>query len=132
MATADLRGHDPIDWRGTSRPWELRASEPTGPVRQAKGTRAHLPTLEEARSTVLEFGRFQGSTLGQVAEREPTYIDWIASTITRDRDLVVRARVMAADMDQRGIVRQARTSRAGNAPRDPTTRAGSTADRAAG
>ena len=37
---------------------------------------------------MLEFGRFHGATLGEVADREPTYVDWIARTITRDRDLV--------------------------------------------
>ncbi|MBA3851692.1 MAG: hypothetical protein H0X59_04925, partial [Chloroflexi bacterium] len=42
-------------------------------------------------------------TLGEVAQLEPTYIDWIARTITRDRDLVMRARVIRADLDERGV-----------------------------
>ena len=67
-------------------------------------------SLEEARETVLGFGRFHGLTLGEVAEREPTYIDWIASTITRDRDLVMRAKVIASDLDARGVERRARTA----------------------
>ena len=71
-----------------------------------------LPSLDEARATVLGFGRFHGQTLGEVAEREPTYIDWIASTITRDRDLVVRARVIANDLDARGIERRPRMAEA--------------------
>jgi hypothetical protein len=62
---------------------------------------------------VLEFGRFHGATLGEVADREPTYVDWIARTITRDRDLVVRARVVAADLDERGIEREVRANRPG-------------------
>ena len=76
----------------------------------ATGLTPGMPSLEEARSTVLGFGRFHGLTLGEVAEREPTYIDWIASTITRDRDLVMRARVIAGDLDDRGIGRRPRTA----------------------
>jgi hypothetical protein len=45
-----------------------------------------------------------------VAEREPTYIDWIAATITRDRDLVARARVIASDLDAKGVERRPRVS----------------------
>jgi hypothetical protein len=93
---------------------DLRASTPTGPVRRRQSrARAPLPTLDESRDTVLEFGRFHGWTLGQVAQREPTYIDWIASTITRDRDLVVRARIIAADLDERGVERTVRDARPG-------------------
>lgn len=90
---------------------DLRASQPTGPAfRTVDPRRAHLPTLDEARATVLGFGRFHGLTLGEVAEREPTYIDWIAATITRDRDLVMRARVIASDLDAKGIERRPRVS----------------------
>jgi hypothetical protein len=71
-----------------------------------------LPSLAEARATVLGFGRFHGQTLGEVAEKEPTYIDWIASTITRDRDLVMRARVVAHDLDARGVERRPRMAEA--------------------
>jgi hypothetical protein len=93
---------------------DLRASTPTGPVRRRQGrARQPLPTLEASRDTVLEFGRFHGWTLGEVAEREPTYIDWIASTITRDRDLVIRARIIAADLDERGVERAMREARPG-------------------
>ncbi len=88
---------------------DLRASTPTGPVRTRRTQPAPpLPTLEESEATVLEFGRFHGWTLGAIAAREPTYIDWIARTITRDRDLVVRARMIAAELDRRGVVRRAR------------------------
>jgi hypothetical protein len=57
---------------------------------------------------VLEFGRFRGHSLGQVESFEPTYIDWLARTITRDRDLVMAARVIQADMDERGVERRRR------------------------
>ena len=73
----------------------------------------HAPSLEEARGTLLEFGRYHGWTLGDVAEREPTYVDWIARTITRDRDLVMRARVVQADLDERGIERAVRPQHSG-------------------
>jgi len=108
-----LRGHPPID-RRRGNGSELRASTPTGPVRR-RATRpaARIPSLDEALATLLEFGRFHGYTLGDVAELEPTYIDWIARTITRDRDLVVRARVIQADLDERGVERAVRPPRPG-------------------
>jgi len=108
-----LRGHPPAD-RRASGGLDLRASTPTGPVRHSRNPpRIPLPSLEEARRTPLEFGRFHGRTLGEVAELEPTYVDWIAKTITRDRDLVIRARVIQSDMDERGIDRPVRQSHAG-------------------
>ncbi|MEA2622757.1 MAG: DnaJ like chaperone protein [Chloroflexota bacterium] len=108
-----LRAHPPAD-RRAGNGQDLRASTPTGPVRRrTAGTRAHIPSLEESRETMLEFGRFRGRTLAEVAVLEPTYVDWIAKTITRDRDLVVRARVIQSDLDARGIERQVRESRPG-------------------
>jgi curved DNA-binding protein CbpA len=107
-----LRGsQQPRDWRSRGRRRDLRASDPTGPVyRTLEPSRVRSPSLDEARATILGFGRFHGLTLGEVAEREPTYIDWIASTITRDRDLVMRARVIASDLDERGIERRPRAT----------------------
>jgi hypothetical protein len=114
-----LQGHAPMGRNGSAGP-DLRASTPTGPVeRRPSGRAERLPSLSEARETELGFGRFHGFTLGQVADLEPTYIDWIARTITRDRDLVLRARVIAADLDERGIQRDVRPSRPGwGSPRD--------------
>jgi molecular chaperone DnaJ len=88
----------------------LRASTPTGPVSSRPGIPGHMPSLQEARETELSFGKFRGYTLGEVALIEPTYIDWIARTITRDRDVVLNARVVQADLDDRGIERQIRPS----------------------
>jgi curved DNA-binding protein CbpA len=97
LGRSPLRGQPPLDRRRWAHGRDLRASTPTGPVhRSLAGQRAHPPSLEDARSTVLGFGRFHGQTLGQVADRDPGYVEWIASTITRDRDLVIRARVVAA------------------------------------
>jgi hypothetical protein len=108
-----LRGQGPRG-RITDQPNDLRASTPTGPVhRRRSAAQPRVPTLGEARATMLEFGRFHGWTLGDVADHEPTYIDWIARTITRDRDLVVRARIIAADLDERGVERQVRPARPG-------------------
>jgi curved DNA-binding protein CbpA len=117
---APLRGQGPVDRNSRPRDNDLRASTPTGPVHRRKAANTPpLPTLEESRATVLEFGRFHGWTLGDVADREPTYIDWIAKTITRDRDLVVRARLIAADLDERGVERAVRPPRPGfGNPRD--------------
>jgi len=87
---------------------ELRASTPSGPVHRQPGRRPRLPTLREARETELEFGKYRGYTLGEVALLEPTYIDWLAQTITRDDELVRRARVVQADLDRQGVVRRVR------------------------
>ncbi len=101
----------PVDRRAYRRGRDLRASQPTGPaLRSYDAAQVRLPSLAEARATTLGFGRFHGLTLGEVAEREPTYIDWIAATITRDRDLVMRARVIANDLDAKGVERRPRVS----------------------
>ncbi len=106
-----LEGQRPLSARERRMAQEpLRASDPCGPVfTRRTGRRIRMPKLEEARDTVLQFGKFRGHTLGQVEAFEPTYIDWIAGTITRDRDLVMRARVIQADMDERGIERRRRS-----------------------
>ena len=108
-----LPGHPP---RATSRerPEPLRASHPCGPVTRRSGRRAAPPpTLEEALAVPLDFGRFHGHTLGEVAGFEPSYIDWIASTVSRDRDLVVAARVIRDDLDRRGVERRRRPQHPG-------------------
>ena len=89
----------------------LRASQPTGPLdrrRQRNFRPPAPPTLAEARAREIEFGKFHGHTLGQIADFEPTYIDWLAKTISRDPDLVAAARAIQADLDERGIVREPR------------------------
>lgn len=97
-----------------------RASEPTGPLRRARLRRfrpPEAPTLEQALARQIEFGKFRGHRLGEIAAFEPSYIDWIAGTITRDPDLVAAARVIRADLDARGIARPRRAERIrGQAP----------------
>ncbi|MCY7419430.1 MAG: J domain-containing protein [Chloroflexi bacterium] len=107
-----LRGQDPRPRNIDGAP-DLRASTPTGPVSRRSTFQPRMPTLEQARACLLEFGRFHGATLGEVADREPTYVDWIARTITQHRDLVLSARVIAADLDARGIEREIRPSKPG-------------------
>lgn len=92
----------------------LRASQPTGPLarrRQHNFRPPQPPPLDEARDRVIEFGKFHGHTLGQIAAFEPSYIDWLARTIARDPDLVAAARVIQADLDARSVPRH---SHAGN------------------
>jgi curved DNA-binding protein CbpA len=89
----------------------LRASQPTGPLnrRRQRNFRPPVPpSLEAARDLVIEFGKFHGHTLGQIADFEPTYIDWLARTISRDPDLVAAARTLQNDLDERGVVREQR------------------------
>jgi hypothetical protein len=88
-----------------------RASDPTGPLRRRRSRRFRPrpePTLAEAAAIELAFGRFHGHTLGEVAGFEPSYIDWLARTVTRDPDLVAAARVVKTDLDERGVVRRPR------------------------
>ena len=89
----------------------LRASTPTGPLnrrRQRNFRPPEPPSLAAARDLVIEFGKFHGHTLGQIADFEPTYIDWLARTISRDPDLVAAARTLQNDLDERGVVREHR------------------------
>ena len=88
-----------------------RASTPTGPLARSRLRNfrpAVGPPLDQAVDVELMFGKFHGHTLGQVAAFEPSYIDWLATTITRDRDLVAAARVVRDDLDRRGIRRRSR------------------------
>ena len=102
-----MRGQPPLDRRAFDPNNDLRASTPTGPVEVRPGARPErMPTLREAREATLEFGRYHGYTLGEVELLEPAYLDWVARTITRDRDLVTKARVIQADLDRRGVNRR--------------------------
>jgi hypothetical protein len=88
---------------------EPRASTPTGPLERGRirnFRRPKPPRLDRAREHVIEFGKFHGHSLGDIAAFEPSYIDWVASTVTRDPELVAAARVVQADLDQRGVSRR--------------------------
>jgi len=63
-----------------------------------------------ALATEMPFGKFHGHTLGQIAAFEPSYIDWVSGTITRDPELVAAARVVRSELDRRGIIRRTRES----------------------
>jgi curved DNA-binding protein CbpA len=73
-----------------------RASTPTGPMQRHRGPNfeADLPILAEALETRLGFGKFAGMTLKEVADIEPTYIEWIVRTISRDPETSLAARVV--------------------------------------
>lgn len=77
-----------------------RASSPTGPPRPAgrRRSRRAQPSIDAARELVITFGKFHGLTLADIAAREPTYLAWLARTITRDPDLVAATRVLLADL----------------------------------
>ncbi len=100
----------PITVRGG--PEALRASPPTGPLERAAlaDHRPRRPSLAEALAYPVDFGKYRGCTLGEIAGREPSYVDWIARTIGHDPDLVAAARVVAADLDRRGVPRRRRVS----------------------
>ena len=71
------------------------------------------PALDDALDVELDFGKFHGHTLGEVAAFEPSYVDWLAGTVTRDPTLAMAARVIAEDLDRRGIRRAHRPQRPG-------------------
>jgi len=86
-----------------------RASDPTGPLERSRIRNFRRPTppaLGDAVEHEIDFGKFRGHTLGQVADFEPSYIDWLARTITRDPELVAAARVVRDELDRRGVARR--------------------------
>jgi molecular chaperone DnaJ len=111
---AGLAGHPPRRSRAADRE-PPRASDPNGPLERGRihrFRRAPAPSLADARAHQVGFGKFRGHTLGEIAAFEPSYIDWLARTITTDRDLVGAARVLRDDLDGRGVVRRVRPDRA--------------------
>ena len=109
-----LTGQPPLRW-DRSAP-ELRASQPSGPME-----RDHLPghvapeppSLDDALEIEVEFGKFHGHTLGEIAAFEPSYIDWLATTITREPEIAMASRVIRDELDRRGIRRVYRPARPG-------------------
>jgi hypothetical protein len=95
---------------------ELRASQPSGPLERGR-LAGHVPleppTVGEALEREVTFGKFHGHTLGEIVAFEPSYVDWLAGTMTRDPDLAMAARVIAEDLDRRGIRRPNRPQRPG-------------------
>jgi DnaJ domain/Exodeoxyribonuclease X-like C-terminal len=91
-----------------------RASDPNGPLvrsRIRRFRRPRRPSLEAARAREMAFGKFHGHTLAEIAAFEPSYIDWLATAITRDPDLQTAARVLREDLDRQGVVRRVRPNR---------------------
>jgi curved DNA-binding protein CbpA len=88
----------------------LRASDPSGPLHRRPGPslEADLPSLAAAMETRLEFGKFEGSTLGDVASLEPSYVDWIVRTISRNPELLLAARVVLRYLERSGAIRRQR------------------------
>lgn len=87
-----------------------RASTPSGPTHRRPGPtlEGDLPTLAEALETPMRFGKFAGLTLGDVADLEPTYVDWIVRTIDRDPEVLLAARVVLRYLERSGSVRRPR------------------------
>ena len=109
-----LSGQPPLRW-DRSEP-ELRASQPSGPMEIRRDPRyvpPVAPPLDDALVREVEFGKFHGHTLGQIAAFEPSYIDWLAGTVTRDPELALAARVIRDELDRRGIIRTTRPARPG-------------------
>ena len=109
-----LTGHAPL--RPDRSAPELRASQPSGPLerdRLAGHVTPEPPTLDEALELEVAFGKFHGHTLGEIAAFEPSYIDWLATSVTRDPELVSASRVIRDELDRRGIRRVHREPRPG-------------------
>ena len=94
-----------------------RASDPCGPLRRARMRRFRAPLpppIGVAQAHVVEFGKFHGHTLGEIAAFEPSYIDWLTRTIARDPELVAAARAVQDDLDRRNVARRQRPDRQAN------------------
>ena len=103
-----LPGQPPLRY-ATVRGEPPRASTPTGPLvrgRVRHFRRPPMPSLDDAEATVITFGKFHDHTLGQIAAFEPSYIDWVAGTVSHDPDLVAAARVIQVELDRRGVARR--------------------------
>lgn len=87
-----------------------RASTPSGPTHRRPGPNldGELPALADALDTRLKFGKFEGMTLADVADLEPTYVDWIVRTIDRDAELLLAARVVLRYLDRSTTIRRRR------------------------
>lgn len=97
-------------------PPELRASAPSSAVERRRArNHAHrvAPALGDALEVELDFGKFRGHTLGEVAAFEPSYIDWVAGTVQRDPELTAAARVVRDELDRQGVRRTSRPARPG-------------------
>lgn len=83
-----------------------RASMTSGPtfVRPGPSLESELPMLAEALDLELRFGKWAGFTLGDVAEVEPTYINWIVRTIDHDPELLFASRVVLRELERSGIL----------------------------
>jgi len=109
-----LTGHPPRG-RASAAP-ELRASQPSGPLERdwlATYVAPEPPSLDDALELEVTFGKFHGHTLGEIAAFEPSYIDWLAGTITREPEIAMAARVIVAELDRQGIRRVHRPMRPG-------------------
>jgi curved DNA-binding protein CbpA len=60
----------------------LRPVEPVPPMpasSEKEGTRAATPPPGPASGTVLDFGRYAGWSIGQLAKHDANYLEWLAS-----------------------------------------------------
>jgi hypothetical protein len=95
---------------------ELRASQPSGPMERDMSpghVPLEVPSLDDALGIEVTFGKFHGHTLGEIAAFEPSYVDWLASTVMREPEIAMAARVIVVELDRRGIRRVHRPPRPG-------------------
>jgi curved DNA-binding protein CbpA len=105
-----LPGHTPLRGERLDRE-PPRASQPNGPLDRGMDPNfrpAPVPSVEAASATRIEFGKFHGHSLGEIAAFEPSYIDWLSRTISHDPELVGAARSLRAELDRRGVIRRLR------------------------
>jgi curved DNA-binding protein CbpA len=104
-----LPGHPPRP-RSADEREPPRASTPSGPTHRRPGPslEGELPALVDALETRLTFGKFEGLTLADVAELEPTYVEWMVRTIGREPGLLMAARVVLRYLERSGALRRRR------------------------
>jgi curved DNA-binding protein CbpA len=104
-----LPGHAPLPRYVEARE-APRASTPSGPTQRRAGPslEGDLPGLAEALATPVGFGKFAGLAVGDVADLEPTYLEWLVRTVNRDPELLLAARVVLSHLERRGRARRRR------------------------
>jgi curved DNA-binding protein CbpA len=107
LARSPLPGHAPMP-RYVEEREAPRASTPSGPTHRRSGPslEGELPSLGTALATPVGFGKFAGLTVGDVADLEPTYLDWLVRTVSRDPELLLAARAVLRHLERRGAIRR--------------------------
>ncbi len=88
---------------GPRGPWACTNVRGEAPRREAPDDSWTIPPRPSPRDDVIDFGRYAGWTIGQVAVENPDYLRWLSrhSSGVRFRDAIVRALGPSPEIGQR-------------------------------